>query len=685
LEEQIMHRLITLSLPVLFVLILPGPAQAAERVLGEKNGLVAVTGDGFSCQNPAVTVRANDASVFEGRATNLQRFIGLLRAALGFECPTLNEISITGEVRGDAVYAGRVLAANRWRLESLPLSGEAVHQQAVSSKSTPESTGDTRLPQNGRDGINGPWRFKLICGSGRGQLPIHGFFDLKVHGSAAEALFEGFVRYPQIGFLKTSGSFDKESGSLTLKSSGFVPGQQKLGPFDITASIQDGGRYMTGSAQGVAPCPTLTAWKTAFDMRRNPEGMVMSVFKDAKKSTDIRQETAFKKLTDEQCEKFGEWYAKSIVLKTPDGSVASAFVDSEAMLDVLGFTYDGMTKIDSKGYSNAGGACFYALRNSAKTEHAALSQKIKKSDSSTGANYSPNIIAHHGGKIGNTGRPNYYWYQNMYIATAIRDARILLQELRGKMRSLPSGPDGLAKIEAEIIRARSSDGLMAYLPEQDRKLYIESLNQKKEKITEGAVNASLEDINWDAYDATIEGLVAMKKKEVEIKKAFENNPPALAKIVVAFSVKQMPLSKKLGEKAIDEFPGFDMSLKGLRDSKNLKNEYYNKYLPALNNGDTQRLQQHLDKTYGAYTAEVSKYLGGWLDKEIPKSREGIKMLDSISIDVTGSSLEVIENDKDHSSSSLAAIIVDNYHAIKQAECIVPKGFEEMKEVICPGS
>ncbi|WP_158260112.1 peptidoglycan-binding domain-containing protein [Zobellella endophytica] len=75
----------------------------------------------YRCDTTApVTVTAPDPSLFTEDQVRLQRLLGLARAALGFECPTLSAIEMTGVVAGRRVYNGVAMKADGWRLVSGP-------------------------------------------------------------------------------------------------------------------------------------------------------------------------------------------------------------------------------------------------------------------------------------------------------------------------------------------------------------------------------------------------------------------------------------------------------------------------------------------------------------------------------------------------------------------------------------
>ncbi|WP_445402336.1 peptidoglycan-binding domain-containing protein [Zobellella sp. An-6] len=102
-------------------LLLAGTSVAQERQLGSDGDVTLSLPVQYRCDTMApVTIRAPDPSLFTEDQIRLQRLLGLARAALGFECPNLSSIKITGVVADRQVYSGMALKADNWRLVSGP-------------------------------------------------------------------------------------------------------------------------------------------------------------------------------------------------------------------------------------------------------------------------------------------------------------------------------------------------------------------------------------------------------------------------------------------------------------------------------------------------------------------------------------------------------------------------------------
>lgn len=98
---------------------LSGTAAAQERQLGSDGDVKFSIPTQYRCGTIApVTVTAPDPSLFTQDQARLQRLLGLIRIALGFECPTVSTIEVSGVARGRHVYSGIATAADEWRLAS---------------------------------------------------------------------------------------------------------------------------------------------------------------------------------------------------------------------------------------------------------------------------------------------------------------------------------------------------------------------------------------------------------------------------------------------------------------------------------------------------------------------------------------------------------------------------------------
>ena len=97
-------------------LIAAEPASA-ERVLLKYETLQALVPDGTSwcAAESTVTVRGQSAADFADNA-RLQKLLGGLRAALSFECPQAQQVTLVGRAGDAVVYKGTAAAANGWAL-----------------------------------------------------------------------------------------------------------------------------------------------------------------------------------------------------------------------------------------------------------------------------------------------------------------------------------------------------------------------------------------------------------------------------------------------------------------------------------------------------------------------------------------------------------------------------------------
>jgi len=90
---------------------------AAERVLINYQGLQAAVPDGnaWCTAQPTVAVHGKTAADFADTA-RLEKLLGGLRAALSFECPQAQQVTLVGSAEGADVYKATAAAANGWTL-----------------------------------------------------------------------------------------------------------------------------------------------------------------------------------------------------------------------------------------------------------------------------------------------------------------------------------------------------------------------------------------------------------------------------------------------------------------------------------------------------------------------------------------------------------------------------------------
>lgn len=119
------------ALAVVCTALATAPAQA--RTLLTSNGIEVRVEDGETWCGDSVglTFVAEDASPFRGDRVAVQELLGGVRAVLGFECPQVQEIQISGEVDGNVVYEARASAAEGWVLVTLPQEPPAAGRPVV--------------------------------------------------------------------------------------------------------------------------------------------------------------------------------------------------------------------------------------------------------------------------------------------------------------------------------------------------------------------------------------------------------------------------------------------------------------------------------------------------------------------------------------------------------------------------
>lgn len=116
-----MNRVALLS-SLLVALFSVHDVTAAERRLLSGYGLEVFLPDGGFCRpQMQLAVRSADSAAFRGDRINLQKLIGGSRAVLEGECPSVQDILITGEAGGRTVYQGSASRQNNWVLvERIP-------------------------------------------------------------------------------------------------------------------------------------------------------------------------------------------------------------------------------------------------------------------------------------------------------------------------------------------------------------------------------------------------------------------------------------------------------------------------------------------------------------------------------------------------------------------------------------
>lgn len=127
---------------VAFVALLPGTVLADRTLLTDGSIQAMVPDSNVWCgERAGIVLRGSAATDFDD-AQRLQRLLGGLRAALSFECPEAQAVTLVGTV-GDAItYKATASAANGWRLarDSLPGTVAATPAPAPTPLPAPPAT-----------------------------------------------------------------------------------------------------------------------------------------------------------------------------------------------------------------------------------------------------------------------------------------------------------------------------------------------------------------------------------------------------------------------------------------------------------------------------------------------------------------------------------------------------------------
>lgn len=537
--------------------------------------------------------------------------------------------------------------------------------------------------------ISGAWRFKMMCG----QIEYRGFFSLKTPSpQKAEALFEVMINTHNVGMLNTAGNYNKSSNELALKSAGFIPGAGQFGPFDFTLRVNDKRNEITGTAQGSAQCSALKAWKTTIDTQRNPAGIIASRADALTRVADVRNIFQTKPLTSQECVSLMQWHIDTTVINTPDGAVSSAFADAEKMRNVLGFAYDEFTDIDSRAYATASRNCSRLLSQSPDTTHAALINQYNNHFRNVPAGFTPYTIGNSGPKIrktsNNSFRVNPDWYRNMYIATSIRDARAYKNDLIRQIETKNNSPEKLKILASALQESQSKSGWFAYLSESELKSVSSHLDELYSKQYKSLVNVTLDEIPWSDYQPTLDGLKALKEKQDEIENSLRSSLPDSGMKYVAdqFDIKRAPPSKTLTDNIISSYPGVDISLQGLRSYRSDKERYYESHQEYLHPDDKKRLLDHFTSSLNESLLKSSGHFSLWLEQEVPGGSDGVSALNQISLDLLGVPVDQINGSNYPSNLKFVAdALLSHSNKVKVEACVVPEGFEDMKDVVCQKS
>lgn len=120
-------------------------AAYAERVLLKTDTFQATVPNGgaWCSEQVSVTVRGSRAADFSNTA-DLQRLLGGIRAALGFECSMAKEVQLIGKVGARTVFQGRAEAGNGWQLTTATSSSNT----AAASNPKPQPRAATQTPKS---------------------------------------------------------------------------------------------------------------------------------------------------------------------------------------------------------------------------------------------------------------------------------------------------------------------------------------------------------------------------------------------------------------------------------------------------------------------------------------------------------------------------------------------------------
>ena len=126
-----------------FIYVLTISTVWADRILIDDPEQTVTVSDTFSCYRPVdITIDTTDPGLYETDSVQLQKLGDGVRAMLGYECPGLSIIQLTGLIRGldDIVYHGEMSKNNDWLVESL----QTLDQEFKSIQSDSSQAGVTK-------------------------------------------------------------------------------------------------------------------------------------------------------------------------------------------------------------------------------------------------------------------------------------------------------------------------------------------------------------------------------------------------------------------------------------------------------------------------------------------------------------------------------------------------------------
>lgn len=101
------------------LLTIPMFSQASARLLAEGPGYTITQTTAGSCGRTAeVTIESDDIGLFADQPGELQAALDAARAMIEFQCPRVDSITVTGDLRGlyEPVYQGRAVRDEEWLL-----------------------------------------------------------------------------------------------------------------------------------------------------------------------------------------------------------------------------------------------------------------------------------------------------------------------------------------------------------------------------------------------------------------------------------------------------------------------------------------------------------------------------------------------------------------------------------------
>lgn len=695
-----------------FMLLLTLPVSASVEFYSKgKTKAYTKSAQDWCTEVVEIEIRTQKKKLFHKKAKRkLQKFVRKLGQQLVQSCSSVKAMRIVGYAKGENKLAAAALKRSNWELTSdipsdFTSSSPSSSKKADSTKSSEQKEHNTsansttnqaqpkNLPIKGADGGKNlkpgmvgksTWRFQIACG----RESLRGFIDLSVSGGAVNAGIASIsdsqyrsqlIGKHGIGLLNAKGRYDSTKRLLTLKPSGFPSLDKKMPPINISATLQQDGYTLIGDTDGTKNCNRFSAWKTGFDTRKNAKGIIQQAIADGGFSNS--RLPGKKSITNTQCETLLDWFVSDTMVKTQDTKLSAALIDSDRMLDVLGFTYDAMSSDEIKAFDISRQHCVRQLKNSANITHAQLVERHDKIRNTRVIGKSLGVVALEGGKINRRGIINPGWYKTMYHITAIRDARRKLAHIIPDLQKLPIDTQSLSVIEQALDQARSTDGLLASLPKPERDKAITAIKSIQTKYTRELSDKKLATIDWNSFTADEHGLKKLEDKKRAIIATMPKNE--LSRIENIFSTKKSPLSRKLADKVISTFPEITPTLEGLRDFKTVRKSYTEKYQSILVVNDWLRLTKHMDAKFYEATKQATPEIRDWVNLKVPKNAEGRKLLDRVSYDLFNVS---VYNLKPNHFSQHLALIANDFVAkreqIKREECVVPKGFEEMRATLC---